>query len=480
MDKFKPTGELKPYNPPLRNKLGWTIAGLLEKLGLDKYGQQDVAEAVGTVADFIPGVGEAVGIDDTKRAYDEGDYLGAGISAAGTLAGVIPGVGDLAGKAIKEGGNVVETVVKKKIKDMAPDELRAYKAAKQAEARAKKREAEIAAGVEVKGRGRPVGSGKVNDPKLGSSAGEYVDEIDPNAEVQHDLVDELSYGATDYTPEPDRILNEELYLRGQVEKPLTEKDRRKAAADLFTERQKTQSLDKSVTYHAKRRVGENPGAGKPPLYRDRFNTQIIENPDGTRKLYDQDYVDPSPDPHKRYDLQGDNIHTNARLKRGPQIDGDWIDRVLEDIKRNGFEDLDDMPTGLDEVYEEAIRSRTPEGTSFTQGEGRVKGFQGPGKVEGDVVTSRYLKQPDYLPDETVIGGFGRRLTTARDEAEVKRLRDQAAKMFGKKVVDTGEAKLDPSVRDLVKQLSPQDIEYMLKNVPFAERKEWVKARLTNK
>ena len=51
--------------------------------------------------DFVPIVGEAKGIYETKQAFDEGDYIGAGIGAAATALGVIPVIGDMAGKALK-------------------------------------------------------------------------------------------------------------------------------------------------------------------------------------------------------------------------------------------------------------------------------------------------------------------------------------------------------------------------------------------
>ncbi|MEP7454287.1 hypothetical protein [Phyllobacterium sp. SB3] len=476
MKHFSPDGTEEPFNPSIRDKVSRKVAGLLKQLGLD-YDEDDIADTVGSVVDFVPGLGDVVGIEETKRSYDDGDYLGAGINAAGTLVGFIPGVGDVAGKAIKKVGHgaaeALGVAAKKKIKDMAPEELRAYKAAKQAEARAKKREAELAAGVEVKGRGRPVGSTKAKEAEI---VGKYSDDIDElaNTEVQHDLVDELTSSPSGYAPEPDRILNEELFLRGQLDRPFTEKDRREAAARLFTERQKSDSLDKSVSYHARKRAGQNPGAGKPPTLRDRFNTQEIVNADGSKRLYDQNFIEPSADPHKRYDLQGDTLHANSRLKRAPEKSENWIEDVLDDIQRNG--PADEM-SALDEVYEEAIRNRIPEGVSFTQGEGKVKGFHGPGKTDGDVVSERYLRDAEYLPDESILGQHGRKFTQAEHDSELKKLRDEAAKKYGKKA-SVGEAKLNPITRDLLKQLSPQDLDYMFKEVPFKDRLAWVQARLS--
>ena len=52
-------------------------------------------------AEFIPGVGEALSIKRAKDAYDEGDYLGAGIEATAGLLGLVPAAGDLAGKGLR-------------------------------------------------------------------------------------------------------------------------------------------------------------------------------------------------------------------------------------------------------------------------------------------------------------------------------------------------------------------------------------------
>ena len=55
------------------------------------------------MADFTPVVGDVKGVYDTKKAYDEGDFLGAGINAVATGIGVIPLIGDAAGKGLKAG-----------------------------------------------------------------------------------------------------------------------------------------------------------------------------------------------------------------------------------------------------------------------------------------------------------------------------------------------------------------------------------------
>lgn len=72
-------------------------------LGADKYRQQWTAKKVGGLLDFLPGVGEAVGVDEAKQDYDAGNY---GMAAAGlglTAAGLAPGIGDAVSKVGKQG-----------------------------------------------------------------------------------------------------------------------------------------------------------------------------------------------------------------------------------------------------------------------------------------------------------------------------------------------------------------------------------------
>jgi hypothetical protein len=70
-------------------------------------------------ADFVPGLGEALGAEDTKLEYDKGNYGMAALTAAATGIGAVPIVGDLAGKGIKKAGDLIsqtEEVMKPKMK----------------------------------------------------------------------------------------------------------------------------------------------------------------------------------------------------------------------------------------------------------------------------------------------------------------------------------------------------------------------------
>jgi hypothetical protein len=63
--------------------------------------------------DFIPGVGDVIGVDETKRALDRRRYLEAGLLGAGTMLGVVPVVGDVAGKVLKGAAKPAQQAVEK-------------------------------------------------------------------------------------------------------------------------------------------------------------------------------------------------------------------------------------------------------------------------------------------------------------------------------------------------------------------------------
>lgn len=95
----QPKSEMRSYDPSWRERIAWAIAKAASD---DKYKQQYVADKVGGTVDFIPGVGEALGIDDTARSIQSGDWLGAGVNATSLAMGLIPGAGDMAGKGAKK------------------------------------------------------------------------------------------------------------------------------------------------------------------------------------------------------------------------------------------------------------------------------------------------------------------------------------------------------------------------------------------
>lgn len=96
--------EMRSYNPSLRDKIAWAIAGKAgDWFGAGRHTQQDIAGKVGGLIDFVPGVGDAVGLDEAARDYSAGNY---GLAAAGlglTAVGAVPGIGDAISGAARKG-----------------------------------------------------------------------------------------------------------------------------------------------------------------------------------------------------------------------------------------------------------------------------------------------------------------------------------------------------------------------------------------
>src|SRR5688500_1842337 len=96
---------LTSYDPSLRDNLAWMLSDLF---GGDDRGRRNwINSKVRGVADVVPGVGEAVGIDETKRAFDAGNYGEAALGAAGTTLGAIPGGGDIAAAGLKGAAGIL-------------------------------------------------------------------------------------------------------------------------------------------------------------------------------------------------------------------------------------------------------------------------------------------------------------------------------------------------------------------------------------
>lgn len=93
--------ELRNWNPSLRDRIAYAISGGAGKLGANNQRQQWVADKARGLLDFVPGVGEAVGLDDAWNDYQSGNY---GMAATGlglTAMGALPGAGDAAAALLK-------------------------------------------------------------------------------------------------------------------------------------------------------------------------------------------------------------------------------------------------------------------------------------------------------------------------------------------------------------------------------------------
>lgn len=78
----EPFGTLSAYEPSWRENLAATLARYV--FGDDRRGHATGGKIAG-IADFIPGVGTGLAIDDTARALDEGSYGEAALNALGLI-----------------------------------------------------------------------------------------------------------------------------------------------------------------------------------------------------------------------------------------------------------------------------------------------------------------------------------------------------------------------------------------------------------
>lgn len=111
----KKRATLKAYKPSLRERAQIGMEGLYTRAtGREPgYAPRRLMGKASELLDFIPGVGDVIGIDETKRALDRRQYLEAGLTGAGTMLGVVPIVGDVAGKALKGAAKPAQKALEK-------------------------------------------------------------------------------------------------------------------------------------------------------------------------------------------------------------------------------------------------------------------------------------------------------------------------------------------------------------------------------
>lgn len=86
--------------PTVRSALSNLMRDAVDATGLEggyRQGLLNAAEGVETAVDFLPVVGDVLGLEDASRAYGQGDMVGAGIN----MLGAVPVVGDVAAKGAK-------------------------------------------------------------------------------------------------------------------------------------------------------------------------------------------------------------------------------------------------------------------------------------------------------------------------------------------------------------------------------------------
>ena len=104
-----------PFNPNFRATAQNAISNMLGGSNISSnpnYLQGRIANTLSGLVDFIPAVGDAVGVGDTMTSYRQGDMLGTGINALAAGVGVLPLVGGPASKAVKAGGNRVRSALR--------------------------------------------------------------------------------------------------------------------------------------------------------------------------------------------------------------------------------------------------------------------------------------------------------------------------------------------------------------------------------
>ena len=92
-----PAGKAGSYRKEL-------AADIARKASSDPFTQRNIYSGVQAGADFIPLVGEKVGVEEVGEDIQKGDYVPAAFGAAGTLLGAVPIVGDVGGKVVKDIG----------------------------------------------------------------------------------------------------------------------------------------------------------------------------------------------------------------------------------------------------------------------------------------------------------------------------------------------------------------------------------------
>lgn len=112
-------GELRPYEPSLRENLVARIGTAGQALGLDKYRAWETGRRMVDLLDWTTPVGMAISLDEARRAYREGDLIGTTLGAVGG----VPIIGRPGAKALKAGGRVLAEQLAKKPTGAARDAL---------------------------------------------------------------------------------------------------------------------------------------------------------------------------------------------------------------------------------------------------------------------------------------------------------------------------------------------------------------------
>ena len=92
---------METARPSFRSALSNIMRDAIDATGIEggyRQGLLNAAEGVETAADFLPVVGDVLGLEDASRAYGQGDMVGTGIN----MMGVVPIIGDAGVKLAKK------------------------------------------------------------------------------------------------------------------------------------------------------------------------------------------------------------------------------------------------------------------------------------------------------------------------------------------------------------------------------------------
>lgn len=115
--RIKDSPVLKTYKPSLRERAQIAAEQAFTRaVGREPgYEARDKIEKLTGLLDFVPVVGDALGVDETKRALDSHRYVEAGLTGLGTALGAVPVVGDVAGKVVRGAAKPTEKAAVKLI-----------------------------------------------------------------------------------------------------------------------------------------------------------------------------------------------------------------------------------------------------------------------------------------------------------------------------------------------------------------------------
>lgn len=121
MKPFEST--VNPFNPNFRASVGSKMREFIDDFGFSggyKQGLENLSDATEFSLDFIPGVGDAVGVGDLRQSISSGDRLGMGIDGAAVALGTIPIAGDLLAKGLKKGESALRNIREEIVQDVFP------------------------------------------------------------------------------------------------------------------------------------------------------------------------------------------------------------------------------------------------------------------------------------------------------------------------------------------------------------------------